>query len=128
MLTFEAYQRWFLAYDTARGLDEDRPLESLAHLSEEIGEIARHVLRLEGVKALDAPERAEEIDALALELSDAFVFLTKLANAYGIRWETTMQRAMEKAETRWNIQSGQEEAARRQRARDGGWEDSGQEG
>lgn len=116
-LTFDAYQRWFREYDARRGLGEDRPLESLAHLSEEVGEVARHVLRLEGLKALDDAEREAEIADLALELSDAVVFLTKLANAYGIEWEATMRRAMDKAEARWDVTAGQAEAARRRKAR-----------
>ncbi len=116
-ITFESYQAWFRAYDEARGLSADQPLESLAHLVEEAGEIARHVLRLEGHKPMDEATRAEEIEALALELSDAFVFLTKLANAYGIAWDETIRLAMEKAEARWDVTGGQQEAARRAAAR-----------
>ncbi len=124
-ISFDEYQTWFRAYDEARGLGADAPLESLAHLLEEGGEIARHVLRLEGVKALDDAARAEEIAALALELSDAFVFLTKLANAYGIEWDETIRRAMDKAEARWDVAAGRAEAARRQAARASGNADSG---
>ena len=116
-MTFDDYQRWFKGYDAARGLDSDAPLESLAHLTEEVGEIATHLLRLNGVKAMDAARRDEEINALALELSDAFVFLTKIANSYGIGWEATIQHAIAKAEARWDVRDGQAEAARRNRAR-----------
>ena len=116
-VTFEAYQAWFKEYDLKRHLTEDKPLESLAHLMEEIGEISRHVLRLEGHKALDETQRHAEIEALALELADAFVFLTKLANAYEIEWEQTIKRSMEKAEARWDVSEGRKEAARRQIAR-----------
>ena len=117
-VTFEAYQAWFKEYDSKRHLTNDKPLESLAHLMEEIGEISRHVLRLEGHKALDETQRQEEIDALALELADAFVFLTKLANAYEIEWDETIERSMQKAEARWDVSEGQKEAARRQMARE----------
>lgn len=113
MTTFAAYQRWFREYDELRGLDADKPIESLAHLSEEVGEIARHVLRLEGIKRMGEESRADEIAALALELSDAFVFLTKLANAYGIEWEPTIHQAIAKAEARWDVATGQDEAERR---------------
>jgi NTP pyrophosphatase (non-canonical NTP hydrolase) len=112
-LTFATYQQWFRDYDAARGLDADRPLESLTHLSEEIGEIARHLLRLEGVKSMKDDPRDAEIAALALELSDAFVFLTKLANHYGIEWDATIKAGMEKAEARWDVTAGQDEAHRR---------------
>lgn len=116
-LTFAHYQQWFRHYDELRGLNEDRPLESLAHLSEEIGEIARHVLRLEGVKAMEDDTRDTEITALALELSDAFVFLTKLANVYGIEWDETIRNGMSKAEARWDVVKGQAEAERRAQKR-----------
>lgn len=116
-LTFANYQQWFREYDQLRGLNADRPLESLAHLSEEIGEIARHILRLEGVKAMDDAVRDAEITALALELSDAFVFLTKLANAYEIEWDETIRSGMTKAEARWDVAKGQAEAERRAQKR-----------
>lgn len=116
-VTFAAYQAWFRAYDEARGLAADQPLESVAHLMEECGEIARHVLRLEGVKPLDGPARGSEIDALALELADAFVFLTKLANRYEIDWDETILKGMAKAEARWSVAQGRAEAARRSTAR-----------
>lgn len=127
-LTFSAYQQWFIEYDQKRELTADSPLESLGHLMEEMGEIARHILRLEGHKARrttpflrmdDDGARAEEIADLALELSDAFVFLTKLANSYDIEWEETIRRGMEKAEARWDVEAGKREAARRRAAREG---------
>ena len=99
-MTFGEYQQWFQAYDAARGLDADPPLMSLSHLTEEMGEIARHILRLEGVKPMDDADRSGEISDLALELTDAFVFLTKLANSYGIEWEEAIARSIVKAEQR----------------------------
>lgn len=116
-VTFNAYQVWFKEYDNKRHLTDDKPLESLVHLMEEVGEISRHVLHLEGHKALDDTQRDQEKDALALELADAFVFLTKLANAYEIEWGETIERSMQKAEARWDVSAGQKEAARRQVAR-----------
>ena len=116
-ITFTRYQQWFREYDSLRGLNEDLPLESLAHLSEELGEIARHILRLEGVKGMEESARADEIAALALELSDAFVFLTKLANHYGIEWDAAIRAGMNKAEARWDVRAGQEESKRRAQRR-----------
>lgn len=117
VITFEAYQRWFREYDALRGMGEEEPTAAVAHLMEEAGEVARHVLRLEGHKAMEETQRVAEIDALAVELSDAFVFLTKLANAYGIDWDTTIVRAMAKAESRWSVEAGQQEAERRKNAK-----------
>jgi NTP pyrophosphatase (non-canonical NTP hydrolase) len=106
-LTFGGYQRWFQEYDEARGFTEVDVSASAMHLMEEVGEIARHLLRLEGYRMLSQDERAAEIEALALELSDAFVFLTKIANKYDIDWEETIGRAMEKAEARYSVEEGQ---------------------
>lgn len=118
-MTFERYQRWFIEYDEARGFDEVPVSESVMHLMEEVGEIARHILRLEGYRALDEVERTAEIEALALELSDVFVFLTKLANHYGIEWEETIARSMEKAEQRYPVERGQTLSARRRAQQEG---------
>lgn len=116
-LTFDEFQTWFREYDAQRGLTDDPPLAVLARLMEEVGEIARHVLRLEGEKPLDERQRDEERAALALELADAFIFLTKLANLYAIEWTPTIQAAMQKAEARFDLEEGQREAARRRAAR-----------
>ena len=117
-VTFEAYQAWFKEYDLKRHLTQDKPLESLAHLMEEVGEISSEVLKGEGKKEGEEEKRDVERDALALELADAFVFLTKLANAYEIEWSKTIERSMQKAEARWDVSAGQKEAARRQLARE----------
>ena len=116
-ISFDRYQTWFKEYDEKRNLTTDSSLESLAHLMEEVGEISRHVLRLEGHKAMDESARSKEIKALALELADAFVFLTKLANAYEIEWDETIRRSIEKAEARWDVTAGQQEAARRRQVK-----------
>nr|WP_290668849.1 MazG nucleotide pyrophosphohydrolase domain-containing protein [Ardenticatena sp.] len=116
-LTFDDFQAWFREYDAQRGLTDDPPLAVLARLMEEVGEIARHVLHLEGEKPLDECQRDEERAALALELADAFIFLTKLANLYAIDWTPTIHAAIQKAEARFGLEEGQREAARRRAAR-----------
>ncbi|GAP63258.1 hypothetical protein ARMA_1681 [Ardenticatena maritima] len=116
-LTFDEFQTWFRHYDDVRGLTDDPPLAVLARLVEEVGEIARHVLRLEGEKPLDETAREAERAALALELADAFIFLTKLANIYAIEWTPTIHAAMQKAEHRFDVEDGRREAQRRRSAR-----------
>lgn len=106
------YQRWFEEYDRARGWDTVEPSHVLAHLMEEIGEVARHVLRLDGYRDVDEADREAEIDALALELSDAFVFLTKLAIYYDLEWADILNQGREKAEERYDIAQGRREMER----------------
>ncbi|HBY95953.1 MAG: hypothetical protein M5U01_36525 [Ardenticatenaceae bacterium] len=111
-LTFREYQRWFEDYDRARGWNRILPAHSLAHLTEEVGEIARLVLKLEGYRELPPEERAQAADQLAMEINDAFVFLTQLALAFGIDLEETIRRGQAKAEARYSVEQGRREAER----------------
>lgn len=114
-LTFRDYQRWFESYDRARGWNRILPAHTLAHLTEEVGEIARLVLKLEGYRDLPPEERGQVVDELAMEINDAIVFLTQLAIAYGIDLEETMRRGQEKAESRFSVEQGRREAERYRR-------------
>lgn len=106
------YQRWFEEYDRARGWDTVEPSHVLAHLVEEVGEIARHVLRLDGYRDPGDLAREEEIEALAMELNDAFIFLTKLAIYYDIEWADVLKEGQEKAEARYDVDQGRAEMER----------------
>lgn len=114
-LSFREYQRWFEDYDRARGWDRIMPAHSLAHLVEEVGEIARLVLKLEGYRDLAEEERAQVVAELAMEINDAVVFLTQLAIAFGIDLEQAMRRGQVKAEARTSVEQGQREAERYRR-------------
>lgn len=111
-MDIRAYQRWFEEYDRARGWDRVEPCHVLAHLVEEVGEIARHVLHLEGYRDLDEAEQQAEIDRLAMEINDAFVFLTKLAICYNLDLAEILARGQAKAEARTNVEEGRREMAR----------------
>lgn len=106
------YQRWFEEYDEKRGWDMVEPSHVLAHLMEEVGEIARHVLRLDGYRDTGETEREQEIEALALELNDAFIFLTKLAIYYDIEWADVLKQGQIKAEERFDVEQGRAEMER----------------
>ena len=90
------YQRWLEEWDRARGWDRVSPSHTLVHALEEMGEIARIVLQLEGYKDSESLEatRAE----LAVELSDIFVFLVKLAYQCDIDLEEALKVAKSIAE------------------------------
>jgi len=104
------YQQWFTDYDRRRGLDLVEPSQVVVHLMEEIGEIAREVLYLEGYR--DPNDREDAVGRLSEELGDALVFLTKIAIHYGIDLETVASNIMAKAETRWPVEQIRQEMAR----------------
>lgn len=104
------YQAWVQAWDRARGWDEVAVSHTLLHAVEELGEVARAVLRREGYKpdAQDAAWRAE----LAEELSDLFVMLFKVAYQCGVDVESALAAGMAKAEARYPLVTGEPEMAR----------------
>jgi len=92
------YQHWLEAWDRARGWDRVSPSHTLIHAMEEMGELARLVLRLEGYKET---ETAGLLQAqLADELSDLFVFLFKLAYQCGVDVEQALVAGQAKADAR----------------------------
>lgn len=93
------YQQWLEAWDRARGWDRVSPAHTLIHALEELGEVARLVLHLEGYKGGEDPEAIKE--ELATELSDLLVFLFKLAYQCGIDVEEALKAGQVKADQRW---------------------------
>lgn len=112
------YQDWLQAYDEARGWHRVSPSQTLVHALEEMGEVARLILTLEGYR--DAAEGEAELRAhLQEELADAATFLFKLAYQYGLDMEEALRANVRKAEARAPVERGREEMARyleRQRA------------
>lgn len=104
------YQAWVQGWDRARGWDEVAVSHTLLHAVEELGEVARAVLRREGYKpdAEDAAWRAE----LTEELSDVFVMLFKVAYQCGVDVESALAAGMAKAEARYPLATGEPEMAR----------------
>ncbi|HUW08750.1 MAG TPA: hypothetical protein VM537_03430 [Anaerolineae bacterium] len=98
------YQRWLEEWDRARGWHRVSPSHTLIHALEEMGEVARIVLQLEGYKGAEsmAATRAE----LAAELSDVFVFLFKLAYQCDIDVEEALKAGQIKADERWGDLAG----------------------
>jgi len=93
------YQRWLEEWDRKRGWHRVSLGHTLLHALEEMGEVARLVLRLDGYKEAEseAAVRAE----LARELSDVFVFLFKLAYQCEIDMESALLAGQIKADQRW---------------------------
>jgi len=99
------YQRWLEEYDRLRGWDRVSPSQTLVHLMEELGEVARLVLHLEGYKPGEGHE--DELKAeLTEELGDAATFLFKIAYQFGIEMDAAMRGNMPKAESRYSVEAG----------------------
>lgn len=94
------YQQWLEGWDKARGWDRVSPSHTLIHALEELGEVARLVLRWEGYKDAASPEELRT--DLEEELSDVFVFLFKLAYQTGVDVEAALERGQAKADGRYD--------------------------
>lgn len=104
------YQAWVQAWDAARGWDQVAPTHTLLHAMEELGEVARVILRREGYKPSATPDQWQV--ELREEMSDVFVFLFKLAYQCGLDVEDALRAGMVKADARHPVENGAEELAR----------------
>ncbi|NUQ39051.1 MAG: hypothetical protein HUU23_14905 [Caldilineales bacterium] len=104
------YQQWIDDYDAARDFDRVQPSQTLAHALEELGEIAREVLYLDGYR--DADDEDKRRAMLAEELADCMVFLFKLASQFGVEMEEALIASKAKAEGRFSVAEGRALAAR----------------
>ncbi len=101
------YQQWLEQWDRERGWDRVLPAHTLIHAMEELGEVARLVLALDGYKETEDVETARR--ELAEELSDLFVFLFKLAYQMGIDVEDALKAGQAKAQARFpNLEEARE--------------------
>lgn len=66
------------------------PFEMLAALTEEVGELADEILKMEGVKGRGSPESLEE------ELGDVMFALACIANHYGVDLARALSKTIEK--------------------------------
>ena len=87
-------------FDAARGWQRVRPEHTLLHLYEELGEVARELLRSVGYKEGSA--------RLTDELADAGLLLYKLADQLGVDLEAAMQRNLAENEARFPLEASRE--------------------
>ena len=112
------YQHWLEAYDRERGFDRVYPSQTLVHALEEMGEIAREVLYLEGYREPDDLDQRRAF--LAAELADCLTFLFKLAYQFDIDMEAALVANQRKANERFSVEHGRtlsEQYLARQRKR-----------
>jgi NTP pyrophosphatase (non-canonical NTP hydrolase) len=84
-------------FDRARGWERVRPEHTLLHLFEELGEVARELLREAGYK--------EGEGRLTDELADAGLLLYKLADQLGVDLEAAMIRKLAENEARFPLEA-----------------------
>ncbi|MCP4167095.1 MAG: hypothetical protein GY759_14580 [Chloroflexi bacterium] len=104
------YQQWLHHYDLERGFERVQPSQTLVHAMEELGEIAREVLYLEGYREPDDLEMRRAM--LAEELADCVTFLFKLAYQFDIDMEQALKGNQPKANERFPVERGRELAER----------------
>jgi len=84
-------QKQVAEFDQQHGWDNDKPSQIALHAAEELGELARELLKEEGYKPGTADRRE-----IASELMDLQYLILKLANKYdlklGVEWEKTLER------------------------------------
>ncbi len=92
------FQQWLQLWDQARGWDRVSPSHTLIHAVEEMGEVARLMLQIEGYKESESAEVLHS--QLEEELSDLLTLLFKLANQTGVDVETALTRGQAKVDSR----------------------------
>jgi len=103
-VTLSEWQAWVAAFDEARGWHEVAPEHTALHLVEELGEIARELLRQEAYK--------EGEDRLAEEMADFLLLFFKLANQYKIALEPALAAKARELEARFPLKASREAMAR----------------
>jgi NTP pyrophosphatase (non-canonical NTP hydrolase) len=102
------WQAWAAEFDRVRGWDATEASQVVAHLTEELGEVAREVLRLEGYKA----GAAEAGSALAGELADLLMMVFKLAAQSGLDLAGAVAAKGAELEGRFAVAPSREETRR----------------
>ncbi|MEW6754205.1 MAG: MazG nucleotide pyrophosphohydrolase domain-containing protein [Candidatus Latescibacterota bacterium] len=88
-MTIRDFQSWTAAHDQSTGWEALSLLQVLAHLMEEVGEVAQSINRIyHGGDEHSEAQRA----ALAREVADVLWFLTKIANRFGVDIEGEAER------------------------------------
>ncbi len=107
-MSLRAWQAWVAAFDEARDWADVRPEHVALHLVEELGEVARELLRREGYK--EGPVQMEG------EMADLLLLLFKLANQLGVDLEAALKAKAAELEDRFPVEEARD-AVRRYRAR-----------
>jgi NTP pyrophosphatase (non-canonical NTP hydrolase) len=88
------FQQWVQETDDETQWSCLTTLQLLSHLTEEVGEVARAINRIYGY----AGEREVYLANLRREVMDAFWFLVKIANRFGIDFDAEAQSFIQRAD------------------------------
>ncbi len=102
------FQNWLHGWDEERGWNEVDPVHTLVHVMEEIGEVSRRVLTLEGYKPT-SKSRDEVVAELSEEIGDLMTMIFKLAYQYGVDVESALERNMVKVNDRFPLEKARQE-------------------
>ena len=97
--SLSSLQRRLEHFDAERGWNAVSPAHTALHLIEELGEVMREALHLEGYKKPDPEARAR----LGGELADVTLLLCKLASQYGVDLERVVLEKMTANELRFPL-------------------------
>lgn len=88
-------QKTIKSFEQRRNWDLVLTSHSFVHLIEEIGEIARHILYIEGYKNKDIDKPIDR-EKFGEELADALIFIVKIANQENINLEKEVEKKMKR--------------------------------
>ena len=94
------WQRWVAEFDAVRGWDEVAPEHTALHLMEELGEVARELLRRAAYK--------EGEGRLAEEMADFLLLFFKLANQTGVNLEEALAKKARELEERFPVEESRQ--------------------
>ena len=110
-MTLADLQNRVLEFDKERGWERVEPAHIVLHLMEELGEVAREVLRGEAYK--DGEPR------LASEMSDFLILFAKLANAAGVDLSRAVPDKLAELGERFPVEGAREAIERYTKAQKG---------
>ena len=96
-MTLAKYQKNVDDWISRHKIGYFKPLEVIARLAEEVGELAREVNHLYGPKKKKSSEKKNEISD---EIADIFFTLICLANSLNINLDKSFEKMMKKLNTR----------------------------
>lgn len=84
-------QKWIEHMCKERGFDKNTPLEKFLLFSEEIGELAKAIRKMEGMHVEGTHTDEEKLHNLKEEFADVTMYLLDLANNFSINIEEAIR-------------------------------------
>ncbi len=97
-MTIRDFQQWTRDFDRTSQWDLLATLQLLAHLTEEVGEVAQSVNRIHEYRG---EVREQHRDNMRIEIVDVLWFLIKIANRFEVDLQAEVERFVERA-SQWS--------------------------